>query len=146
VIEPATSGGPLLDADGRVVGITSRMPGEENGTSFAVPADTARDVVAKIEEAGKVVRPYLGLRGEATDAGVQVSDVYAGGPAEKAGIHVGDVIETIDSRAVTTLASLFREIDRHDPGETVELGVLRDGSRGAVQVTLLERPATISSG
>jgi S1-C subfamily serine protease len=146
VIEPATSGGPLLDAAGRVVGIASRMPGEDGATGFAVPANTARDVVGKIEESGKVVRPYIGLRGTATHGGVQVSGVYTGGPADKAGIHIGDVIESIDSRPVTTLADLFREVDRHAPGDSVELGVLRDGSRGGVKVTLLERPATAASG
>jgi S1-C subfamily serine protease len=146
VIEPATSGGPLLDGDGRVVGITSRMPGEDGSTGFAVPANTARDVLGKIEDGGKVVRPYIGLRGAAAAGGVQVSGVYAGGPADKSGIHTGDVIEAIDGHPVTTLAGLFREVDRHVPGETVQLGVLRDGSRGDVDVTLLERPATISSG
>jgi S1-C subfamily serine protease len=146
VIEPATSGGPLLDADGDVVGVASRIPGEDSGMGFAVPADTARQVVAKIEETGKVVRPYLGLRGTATGGGVQVTDVSAGGPADKAGIHVGDVIESIDGRPVSTLSALFGEVEQHAPGDAVELGVLRDGSRGDVQVTLLERPATMSSG
>jgi S1-C subfamily serine protease len=146
VIEPATSGGPLLDGAGRVIGITSRMPGEDDSTGFAVPANTAREVVGKLEESGKVVRPYIGLRGTATAGGVQVSGVYAGGPAEKAGIHAGDVIESIDGKPVTTLSGLFREVDGHGPGDSVELGVLRDGSRGDVTVTLLERPATMSSG
>jgi S1-C subfamily serine protease len=103
-------------------------------------------VLGKIEDGGKVVRPYIGLRGAAAAGGVQVSGVYAGGPADKSGIHTGDVIETIDGDPVTTLAGLFRAVDRHVPGETVQLGVLRDGSRGDVDVTLLERPATISSG
>jgi putative serine protease PepD len=146
VIEPATSGGPLLDADGRVVGVASRMPGEDSGVGFAVPADTARDVVAKIEETGKVTRPYIGLRGSATGAGVQVTGVYADGPADKAGIHVGDLIESIDGRPVTSLSGVFGDVEDHAPGDTVKLGVRRDGSRGDVSVTLLERPATISSG
>jgi putative serine protease PepD len=146
VIEPATSGGPLLDGDGRVVGVTSRMPGEDSGTGFAVPANTAREVVGKIEETGKVVRPYIGVRGTATAGGVQVSGVYGGGPADKAGVHVGDVIEAIDGKPVTTLADVFREVERHGPGDSVELRVLRDGSRGDVTVMLLERPATMSSG
>jgi S1-C subfamily serine protease len=146
VIEPATSGGPLLDSDGRVVGITSRMPGEDSGTGFAVPSNTVHDVVSKIEETGKVVRPYIGLRGADGEGGVQVTAVSTDGPADKAGIHTGDVIESIDGHPVTSLAALFRDIDSHGPGEEVELGVLRDGARGDVQVTLLERPATISSG
>jgi putative serine protease PepD len=146
VIEPATSGGPLLDGNGHVVGVTSRMPGEDSGTGFAVPSDTARDVLTKIVDGGKVVRPYLGLRGTAANGGVQVSAVSTGGPADKAGVRTGDVIESVDSHPVTTLTGLFGEVERHVPGQTVELGVLRDGSRVALQVTLLERPATMSSG
>jgi putative serine protease PepD len=146
VIEPATSGGPLLDATGSVIGVTSRMPGGDGATGFAVPANTARDVVGKIEAAGKVVRPYVGLRCAVVAGGVQVSAVYVGGPADKAGIHVGDVVESIDGHPVTSPAALFREVDGHAPGDVVELGVQRDGSRGPVHVTLLERPATMSSG
>jgi putative serine protease PepD len=145
VIEPATSGGPLVGADGRVVGISSRMPGED-GPGFVVPANTVRDVVGKIEESGKVVRPYIGLRGGDVAGGVQVTSITPGGPAERAGIHSGDVIDTIAGRPVATLPELFRGVDRHAPGETVDLGVVRDGDHMSVPVTLLERPATISSG
>jgi S1-C subfamily serine protease len=146
VIEPASSGGPLLGADGRVVGVTFRLPGEGESSSYAVPANTARDVVGKLEEAGKVVRPYIGLRGTPVSGGVQVTHVYSGGPAEQSGIHTGDVIESIDDRPVTTLGELFGEVDDHSPGQSVELGVLRDGARGDVKVQLLERPATVPSG
>jgi putative serine protease PepD len=146
VIEPGTSGGPLLGSDGRVVGITSRMPGQDGGSGFAVPVNTVREVVSKIEETGKVVRPYIGLRGSASGAGVQVTAVADGGPADRAGIQTGDTIETIDGQRVTTLSGLFGEVDRHVPGDTVELGVARNGGEGDVQVTLLERPATMASG
>jgi S1-C subfamily serine protease len=146
VIEPASSGGPLLGADGRVVGVTFRLPGEGGRSGYAVPANTARDVVGKLEEAGKVVRPYIGLRGTPVGGGVQVTHVYADGPAAQSGIQVGDVIESIDGRPATTLGELFGEVDDHSPGQSVELGVLRDGSRGEVKVRLLERPATMQSG
>jgi putative serine protease PepD len=128
------------------VGITSRMPGQDGATGVAVPANTVRDVVDKIEQSGKVVRPYVGLRCAETADGVQVTAVSTGGPADKAGIHTDDVIESIDGRRVHTVGGLFREIDRHAPGQAVELGVLRDGSRGDVEVTLLERPATMAAG
>jgi putative serine protease PepD len=146
VIEPSTSGGPLLDDSGHVVGITSRMPGGDGATGYAVPADTAREVVGKIEQSGKVVRPYIGLRCAASAGVVRVAAVTSGGPADKAGIHVGDVIESIDGRPVATIAGLFGQVLRHDPGDAVDLRVLRDGARGTVPVTLLERPATMSSG
>jgi S1-C subfamily serine protease len=145
VIEPATSGGPLVGSDGRVVGLSSRMPGED-GSGFVVPANTVRDVLGKIEESGKVVRPYIGLRGGDVAGGVQVTSITPGGPAERAGVHSGDVIDSIAGEPVRRLPELFRDVDRHTPGETVELGVVRDGNHMSVRVTLLERPATISSG
>jgi S1-C subfamily serine protease len=145
-IEPATSGGPLLNAEGRVVGIISRLPGADSATGFAIPSNTARDVVGKIEETGKVVRPFIGLRGTATSGGVQVSYVAPDGPAAQAGVHVGDVIESIDGRPVNTVGGLFGVVGGHTPGESVELGVLRDGSRGGVTVQLVERPATVTAG
>ena len=146
VIEPASSGGPLLGADGRVVGVTFRLPGEGETSGYAVPANVARDVVGKLEDAGKVVRPYIGLRATPVSGGVQVTHVKSGGPAEQSGIQTGDVIESIDGRPVTTLGELFGEVDDHSPGQSVELGVLRDGARGDVEVHLLERPATAQSG
>jgi S1-C subfamily serine protease len=146
VIEPATSGGPLIGGDGRVVGITSRMPGDDGATAYAVPADTVRDVLGQIEETGKVVRPYAGLRGTPARDGVHVTAVYADGPAARAGIHSGDVIEAIQGRRVRTLGDLFGEIDRRSPGQTVELRVMRNGSRGDVKLELVQRPATTSGG
>ena len=143
VIEPASSGGPLIGADGRVVGITSRIDGT---TGFAVPAKIARDVIATIERGDRVVRPYIGLAGSDTSGGLQVTDVHPDGPADRAGIQVGDVIEAIDGRPVATLADLLGDVDRHQPGDSVRLTVLRDGSRGDVTVQLVERPATLAAG
>jgi S1-C subfamily serine protease len=143
VIEPASSGGPLIGGDGRVVGITSRMDG---ANAFAVPANTARAVVSEIERSGKVIRPYIGLRGTSGDGGVQVTEVQADGPAGRAGIQAGDVIEAIDGKALTSYSELLVEVDRHAVGDTVRLSVLRNGSRGDVEVTLDQRPATLASG
>lgn len=143
VIEPASSGGPLIGADGRVVGITSRIDGM---TGFAVPANTARDVIATIERGDRVVRPYIGLSGTDGSGGLQVTDVHPGGPAERAGIQVGDLIEAIDGHPVATLADLLGDVDRHQPGDSVQLTVLRNGSRGDVTVQLADRPATLAAG
>jgi len=143
VIEPATSGGPVLGPDGRVVGIASRL---DDDAGFAVPADVARGVLAELEESHKVIRPWIGIRGRAAAAGVEVVDVHAGGPAEDASLQRGDVVESIDGVAVRTLAGLLSEVDRHAVGDTVELVVTRAGSRGNVTVRLEERPATIPAG
>ena len=143
VIEPATSGGPLLGADGRVVGITSRL-GDDS--SFAVPANVARDVLAQLEENHKVIRPWLGVRGRAAPGGVELVDVTAGGPADQAALQTGDVVESIDGVEMRTLADLLGEVGRRSVGDSVELTVVRSGSRGDVTVRLEERPATVPAG
>jgi S1-C subfamily serine protease len=143
VIEPATSGGPLLGADGRVVGITSRL-GDD--TSFAIPANVARSVLTQLEESHKVIRPWIGLRGRAATGGVEILSVDAGGPADRASLQAGDVVETIDGVEVSTLAGLLGEVGRRSVGDSVELTVVRAGSRGEVTVRLEERPATIPAG
>jgi putative serine protease PepD len=143
VIAPASSGGPLMGGDGRVVGVTSRMDG---ANAFAVPANTVRAVVGDIERRGKVIRAYIGLRGASTAGGVQVSEVQPDGPAARAGIQPGDVIESIEGKALTSYPGLLVEVDHHQPGDTVKLAVERNGSRGDVDVTLDQRPATLSSG
>jgi S1-C subfamily serine protease len=143
VIEPASSGGPLVAADGRVVGITSRVTGS---TGFAVPSNTARDVLTQIEHGAKIIRPYIGLSGTATAEGLQVTDVYPGGPADLAGVQVDDVVETIDSHPVRSLTDLLSEVDQHAPGDSVTLSIMRSGTRGPVPVQLAVRPATLAAG
>jgi S1-C subfamily serine protease len=143
VIEPATSGGPLLGADGRVVAVTTQLTEGGGDAVYAIPVDTVRDVLAQLEKSHKVLRPYLGLRGRTAAGGVVVAEVYPSGPAERAGLHQGDTIEAIDGRPTAKLAELLAEVDRHAPGQSVTLRVLRDGSRGDVDLQLDERPATV---
>jgi S1-C subfamily serine protease len=143
VIEPATSGGPLLGPDGRVVGITARL-GEDTG--YAVPVNVARRVLAQLEESHKVIRPWLGVRGRVAPAGVELVDVQEGGPADRAALRVGDVVESIDGVEVRTFADLLAEVDRRSVGDSVELMVSRAGSRGQITVRLEERPATLPAG
>jgi S1-C subfamily serine protease len=146
LVEPATAGGPVMGSDGRVIGITSGIsPG------YAVASNTAKDVLAQLKTNHKLIRPYLGIRGRTTREGVLLLSVYPGGPAAQAGLQGtdsggGDVIEAIDGRAVTALTDLLAEVDRRTPGETVRLTVLRNGSRGDVEVTLMERPASLPAG
>jgi S1-C subfamily serine protease len=143
VIEPATSGGPLLGADGRVVAVTTQISDATGDASYAVPIDTVRDVLSQLEDNHKVIRPYLGLRGRTGRGGVTVIHIHADGPADRAGLQVGDTIEAIDGRPAPTLAELFDEVDHHQPGESVKLFVTRNGSSGEVELQLDERPATV---
>ena len=143
VIEPATSGGPLVGLDGRVVGITTRLEGD---AGYAVPANVARDVLAELEENHKVIRPYIGVRGRAVGDGVELVGVNPGGPAERAGLRAGDVVVTIDGVDVRTLGGLLGEVERRSVGDTVELQIVRDGVPIEVSVQLEERPATLPAG
>jgi S1-C subfamily serine protease len=146
VIQPASSGGPLVGGDGRVIGVSSGIAAREAGVGAVVPANTAREVLDELEERHKVIRPYLGLRGRTTPNGVVVLDPYTGSPAEQAGLLPGDTIETIDDRPVRTLSGLMSVVAEHSPGESVTLRVLRDGVRGDVEVDLTERPASLPPG
>ena len=143
VIAPASSGGPLLGADGRVVGVTSQLADD---TSYAVPVNTVREVLAVLEESHKVIRPWLGIRGRSAPTGVALIDVHSGGPADRAALRAGDVVEAIDGVEVRTFAGLLAEVDRRSVGDTVELRVLRAGTRGDMTVRLEERPATVPAG
>jgi S1-C subfamily serine protease len=143
VIQPATSGGPLLGADGRVVAVSTQLTDGDGAASYAIPINSVRGVLTQLTEDHKVIRPYLGLQGRTAAGGVEVVQVFASGPADRAGLHTGDMIETIDGHPAHTLVDLLAEVGRHQPGQSVRLHVLRDGSQGDVDLRLDERPATV---
>jgi putative serine protease PepD len=143
VIEPATSGGPLLGPDGRVVGITSQLGGD---VGYAVPADVATRVLAELEESHKVIRPWLGVRGREAPGGLAVIDVNTGGPADRAALQAGDVVQSIDGVQVRTFAELLDHVEQRSVGDTVQLHVLRSGAPLEISVRLEERPATLPAG
>src|SRR5690349_235762 len=106
-INPGNSGGPLLDGNGRVIGVNSQIKsgsGSNSGVGFAVPVSTVKFVVPQIENGGKVERAYLGVRnGDTQDlSGAVVGGVIPGGPAAKAGLQDGDKITDIDARQITS--------------------------------------------
>ena len=178
-INPGNSGGPLLDAAGRVIGINSQIAtgngssdtGGNVGIGFAVPINTAKQVIPQLKESGKVQRAYLGITGATidsslaalnlkTDHGVLVQGVESGGPAEKAGIRGGDtqvtiagnditlggdVIQKIDGRTVNSMDDVVAEVNNRKPGDKVALQVLRDGKTKMVTVKLAARPNSASS-
>lgn len=141
-IAPGSSGGPLFDLQGRVVGINTAVgPGAAPG--FAIPIDQAKSIIPKLQAHGRVVRGWLGAASDERDAkgGAKVGRVYEGTPAASGGLREGDVIRRVDGTAVVDFADLRARIAELEPGHVAKLEVDRGGSTIELSVTLAERPA-----
>ncbi|MBI3506288.1 MAG: Do family serine endopeptidase [Proteobacteria bacterium] len=150
-INPGNSGGALVTLDGRLVGINSAIfsrDGGSNGIGFAIPANMVQTVVAGVGSGGRLVRAWLGATGQtvtnelapglglARPVGVALTDVFAGGPADRAGLRRGDVVLKVEGREVTDNEALRFRIATQPVGHTVQLTVLRGGRESTVPVTL----------
>lgn len=131
-INPGNSGGPLVDADGRMVGINaaiqrgSPMSDGNVGIGFAVPANLALRVARAVIETGKIEHPWIGILMEKVEGGVGVNEVYRDSPAESAGVKRGDVITSINGRAVSSALDVRRAVFQTRTGEPISVSVLRD--------------------
>jgi putative serine protease PepD len=144
-INPGNSGGPLLDATGRVIGVNSQIASQSGGSvgiGFAVPSNTVRDVIPRLEKGETIKRAYLGVSTSADSGRVTVAAVTAGGPAASAGVQVGDAIVSVGGKSVTTPDDVAAAIQDRHPGESIQVEVSRGGSNQKLDVTLAERPAT----
>jgi serine protease Do len=158
-INPGNSGGALVDAEGRLVGINTAIisPSEGNsGIGFAVPVNLARHVMEQLISGGKVTRGFLGV--SPTDltpdlasefnvpaqGGALVNDVFPNTPAKKAGVKSGDVIVSLNGKAIADANSLSLIVSELSPGTSVELKVYRDGSPKTIKVMLGELPGSFS--
>ena len=150
-INPGNSGGALVDLDGTVVGITTLAAQDPNaggtapGIGFAVPSNIARDIASQLIKNGHVTnthRAYLGIHAAnaPNGSGAGVYAVSPGGPAEKAGLRVGDVITSLEGRPVRDQPSLASVLSALEPGKTVTLDVLRGQTRLSLTITLGELP------
>jgi len=150
-INPGNSGGPLLDGNGRVIGVNSQIKsgsGSNSGVGFAVPVSSVKFVVPQIMNGGKVQRAYLGVRnGDTQDlSGALVGGVVAGGPAAKAGLQDGDKITEIDGRRITSSDDVSSAVAARKPGEQAKVTVERAGNRRTLTVDLGTRPDTPAGG
>jgi S1-C subfamily serine protease len=142
------SGGPLVDRSGAVVGITTRLAGGDHG--HVIPIDHARKVAEKLLADGRVTYPWLGVTGTDLDpwtakeygvaAGTLIRRVSPKSPAEKSGVRVQDVVTAIENRPIATLNELMMLVRRHEPGDRVELTVVRSGVKQTLKVRLAETP------
>ena len=156
-INPGNSGGPLLNINGEVIGVNSMklVQDEIEGMGFAIPIEVASSVAEKIEQEGKVTRPYLGVEMiDVTDtwslyrnnvvvdssikAGVVVAKVTKGTPAEKAGLKTGDVIVKVGEDEVESIAYFRYRLYKYNVGDTITLTVMRNRSEKTIEVSLDE--------
>ncbi|NLO54033.1 MAG: DegQ family serine endoprotease [Gammaproteobacteria bacterium] len=154
-INPGNSGGPLFNLNGEVVGINSQIftrSGGFMGLSFAIPMEVALDVSDQLKTSGKVDRGWLGVViqevnkdlaesfGLDKPAGALVAQVLEGGPADKGGLQVGDVILSMNDHPVVMSADLPHLVGAVKPGKTAQLLVMREGSRKTLKVKVGSLP------
>ncbi|MCW2920838.1 MAG: hypothetical protein JWL76_712 [Thermoleophilia bacterium] len=174
-VNPGNSGGPLLDSQGRVIGVNSQIQtrsGGFDGIAFAVPSSRVEAVAKDLIKDGEVHYAWLGVAGgEITpelvkdqdlpvDQGVLLGEVSDGSPADEAGLkggseaqggdddapaEGGDIILSFDGTKLTTMRELADIVDSKDPGDKVKVEYLRDGKRRMTTVTLGERPSKITN-
>jgi S1-C subfamily serine protease len=174
-INPGNSGGPLLDANGRVIGINSQIAtggGQGSvGIGFAVPVNTAKDLLPELRAGEEIERAYLGVSmatvtedvaNEAdlpVDSGALVESVEEGTPAEDAGLRgseidelsgevsqAGDLIVAIDGEPVRSADDVVAAVAGKQPGDTIELEIYRGDDKRTVSVELGERPEALGGG
>ncbi|MBI4200580.1 MAG: trypsin-like peptidase domain-containing protein [Chloroflexi bacterium] len=171
-INPGNSGGPLLNSRGEVIGINTAIEASANGATgvgFAVPINTAKSVLAQLLEATTVKRPWLGISGVAlsqelaeqlgltVSRGIYIVTVAPSSPAAAVGLRgagpdasgipgpEGDVITAVDGRAVRSVEELASYFNTVQPGDTVDLSVVREGQTLQLNVALGEWPETLAS-
>lgn len=150
-INPGNSGGPLLDLDGKVVGINTAIfsrSGGYMGIGFAIPINMAKSIIDQLIKKGNVVRGYLGVKiqpltsdlaasfGLKENKGILVAQVEPGAPADKAGIKQGDVIVSLDGKPVLNVGDFRNNIATSAPESTHTIGVLRDKQTLQIQAAV----------
>jgi len=161
-INSGNSGGPLVDASGRVVGVTTAVADTAQGIGFAIPIDIAKPIMQQALAGAPLSRPFIGISYVALDAGLAAKNnigidhgawvhkedtngnsVYAvvtGGPADLAGIKTGDVITAIEGQPIDATHSLEDTLVQYAPGRTISIDLYRNGETLTVRVTLSTRP------
>ena len=154
-INPGNSGGPLVDVHGNLIGINTfilTQSGGNEGLGFAIPAPMVRMIYPQIRKYGHTHRGQIGVNvqrvtpalakglGLPDASGVIISDLLPGGPADRAGVKVGDLVLTLDGRPATSLPALESGLFLKAPGSVAKLTVLRRGEKLEMEIPVVERP------
>jgi S1-C subfamily serine protease len=150
-ISPGNSGGAVVDAEGRVIGISEAYIPPEQGAvamGFAIPASTAVSVANQLLKQGRVEHAFIGIQpaqltpqlarelGLQTSSGVLVYSVTRGGPADRARIEPGDILTSAGGKPLSAVEDLFAALREHRPGQTVPLERVHNGKQETVNVLL----------
>ena len=154
-INPGNSGGALADINGNLIGINSAIyspNGGSLGIGFAIPVSTAKKIMEQIIQSGSVTRGWVGvavqeLTPELAESfklgdvqGVLISEVVRGSPADKAGVHAGDILTMVDNKPLTDSSVMLETISSLPPGKIAVLKLLRNQREVVVQVNVGKRP------
>jgi S1-C subfamily serine protease len=150
-VNPGNSGGALVDAEGKLVGINTAIAsrtGSFSGYSFAVPTSIVRKVVEDLKEFGSAQRGFMGVSIQSLNSelaeqlkvsiieGVHIADVQYDGAADKAGMEVDDIVTKINGRIVKTAPELQELVGRNRPGDELEVEVNRNGKLEILYIIL----------
>ncbi len=143
-INHGNSGGPLLNLQGRVIGVNAQIHSESGGSEgvgFAIPSNTVRTVATQLIASGKAEHAYLGVSIDSTAPNALIAGARSGTPAKKAGLKKGDVVTALGGKTISTGDELASAIAAHKPGDTVSVTYRRGGESHTVSVTLATRPS-----
>jgi len=142
-INHGNSGGPLLNAQGQVIGVNAQIEsdsGGNDGVGFAIPSNTVKSIVSELISTGKAEHAYLGVSVETANASVRITEVRTGTPAADAGLQSGDRIVSVDGKRIVSGDGLTSAISAKKPGDTVSITYSRGGQSHTVKIELASRP------
>ncbi len=154
-INPGNSGGALVNARGELIGINSAIFSQTSGAQgigFAIPVSIMLDVMQQIIDHGKVIRGWIGVEvtevtaraamatGDPDIKGALIVGVFTDSPADKAGIRAGDIVVTVNGKPTTGVRDVLEKITMYQPGETIEVTIIRGSRQSDFQIQTIDRP------